>query len=146
TLGRQEGPVLLPFRSLLNPASQEHDLFCAEAYAMLLRRHALGLVACCYSPVQLAVLGLARNENAPAAQIRERSLLGVQSQVRLAASLVGTVAGETGVGKDGPDVAIELHARRSLSWGERGPREERAHHQRADPNHASSSRGNHSVG
>jgi len=50
---------------------------------------------------QVAFIGLAGDEDRPAG-------LGVEAEVGLALGPVGAVAGEAGVGEDGPNVPVEL--------------------------------------
>ncbi len=99
----------LPFCSLLDPVPQQDHLIGGEAHSVLFGRHPLGLIGRGDAAIQLALLRLAGDEGSTTAQVSESPGLGVQAQVRLAASLVGPVTGEASVGQDGPDVAVELN-------------------------------------
>ena len=104
---RDEGPVCFPLRPLLYPSAQRLDLTRAELVAPLIsRRHSDRWVVRCDALDQFARGRIARNDN------RLGSIFLIKAELGFALSRIGSVAGVTLVGQDGPDIAIELDGAR----------------------------------
>src|SRR5207245_9434208 len=103
-----EGPVLFPRRALLDPAADERDLAGVEPVGGPDWRHAHRGIRGCDAADHFAGRRIARHDSEMAAQILFRSGFGVKPQLALSISLVRPVAGVALVGKDRPDVAVEL--------------------------------------
>src|SRR5271156_3287182 len=100
---RDEGPVCFPLRTLLHPPAQCLDLTRAELVAPFIGRgHPCSRVVRCDALDQFARGRIARNDN------RLSSIFLIKAEPGFALSRIGSVAGVTLVGQDGPHVAIEL--------------------------------------
>jgi len=104
-------PVILPRGTGSNPLAQHLNLLPRELLACRRRRHPQGIVTACNACKQFALVGLARGDRLMIADRGRGARLGVEPQVGFALVLVGAVAGETILGQDRPDVAIELDRR-----------------------------------
>ena len=136
-LGRDEGPVRLPFGPLIDPQPQGLDLAGVEGI-LVGARHDRGVQA---QPVghpdagvagadpvdQQAFVGVAGRDDRTAelAAIGEGPFRHVQPQAALARLGVRSVAGEAVLGEDRPDLAGEVHGSfrngRHVGVGQRGP-------------------------
>src|ERR1700722_19010080 len=108
TADRQKGPVTLPFRSLLDPATQDEAIGVRQPLCECGGRHALVGRFRADSPPEFAVVGFARRDDAGFSGCAEQALTRVQPQISLAFVLVRTMTGKAAVRQDGPHVAIEL--------------------------------------
>ena len=102
------GPVLVELRSLGDPALEKIDLARVKALALPLWRHALILVLFHNTRDQFALADLAGDNGGVATQIHGRSPERIESEICLEFLFVGTVAGETFIGQDGPDIPVEI--------------------------------------
>ena len=105
---RDVGPVALPFGPLLDPAAERLDLGLRERPARPLGGHPLGVIVRDDPLDQGALARLAGDDHRPVLPLRERPLLLVEPEARLALALVGAVALEAGLGEDRADVAVEV--------------------------------------
>jgi hypothetical protein len=120
---RDEGPVCFPLRALLYPSAQRLDLTRAELVAALISRgHSDRWVVRCNALDQFARGRIARNDN------RLGSIFLIKAELGFALSRIGSVAGVTLVGQDGPHIAIELDGARF------GGAADRSHEQRDNGN------------
>ena len=104
-LQRFEGPMLLVFGSLGDPSLEEILLSGRQLLVGVWRRHQVVFV-CRENPVDQGTgVRFAGDKRLH----RQRFLANVETQICLPMFGVGTVAVEAVVGKDRPDVAIELH-------------------------------------
>jgi hypothetical protein len=55
------------------------------------------------------LLNIPRNDGAPPSEIGEHPRLGIQAKLYLLRSRVRTVAAETAIGENRPDITIEFH-------------------------------------
>src|SRR6266545_7695293 len=67
--GRDERPVILPGRALLDPAAEQRDLALGQLAARIGRRHAFGCVGGGDALEQLALPGLAGHDGSIAAKV-----------------------------------------------------------------------------
>jgi len=124
---RKEGPVLLPLRAFRHPLAQGRDFRGAQRQTGGRGRHPHRRLRCRGALDQAARLRVAFDDRATAAaQIRFRGLLAVQAKGNMFRSRVGAVADVAFVGKDRPDVAIELD-RAGIQRRERQQREPVSH-------------------
>ena len=107
-LGRDEGPVVLPLGTLLNPAPDQLLLAVGESTAGVGRRHDVIRVVGGDAAVNLALAWLAVDERAHAVFVTKCIGLGIEPQLGLALVGVRPVALVTVVGEDRADVAVEL--------------------------------------
>ena len=83
SLGHDQRPVSLPFRSLSNPASEDLDFGGLQLPVVFRGRHFLARVRGGESPDQLAFARLAQRDNLAAVAILENAPIGdVEPQVR----------------------------------------------------------------
>src|SRR5205823_3706913 len=108
-----------PFRTLLDPTADEGNLPWRQLASGADRRHALLLVFRGDAPVQLALGQLTGNQRPVATEVRKGAGFGIEAQVGLALSLIGTMALEADIGKDWPDVAVEFDRWRQRLGGAR---------------------------
>ena len=104
-----EGPVFLVFASLGNPGLDDLPLFGSENLARLGRGHDFLLVGAVDAQEQLAFSGLAGHESGVAPEVPVGPFLNIQPELGLPGALVGAVAMKAVLGKEGPDVAGEVH-------------------------------------
>src|SRR5207248_2288671 len=105
---RDERPVILPRRALLDPAAQQFELPRCELAAGVRQRHALRRIGRRDAAPEMTVRELAGHDGAVLAEIAEEAALGVEAQVGLARGLGRAVAGVARVRQDRPDVAVKL--------------------------------------
>ena len=105
-----ERPMFLPLGPLIGPASDQSDLAIAQlVLAQVLRWHADCGIAARDLPHHLAVRRIAANDcEAAAGQLDKGPGFGVKAQLGLAIRLVRAMTSETLVGKDRPNVTVEL--------------------------------------
>src|SRR5437762_12054690 len=105
-----EGPEGLPARPLAHPAANEFDLRGRKlVFAGISRRHADGRNIGCGAPHDLALFGIARHDGeASLGKGDACAAFDIEAQLRFPVGSVRAVAGETLVGEEGSDVAVEL--------------------------------------
>src|SRR5207244_3996044 len=96
------GPMLSVGGTLVDPALQQRDLVGRQLLAGLRGRHELAALRRGEALERLAVGGLAGQDRAEL----DGGVALVEAKVSLALLGIGTMAGETGIGEDGPDVAV----------------------------------------
>src|SRR4029079_9483965 len=104
TLWRHVSPVGIPLCPLVNPATQTIDLLWGEGMPGLSRRHSFVRIRVGDALNEKAVSGVARNDDA---FLREGTVMRVEMELGFALVFVRTVTGETVVGQDRQDVAVE---------------------------------------
>ncbi len=108
-----EGPVRVVGSAGVDPALKPLDLRGREpAEFGRGRRHDFVVVRALEPQQQFAFRAAAGDDDRNSVPHPRGSLAGVETQLRLAAGLVGTVAREALVGEDGADVAVEVDRRR----------------------------------
>jgi len=105
--GGGPGPVVLPFRAFGDPAFEQGLLLFIEVFLGVRRGHLLIGVGVEDAAVQFALAGLSGDEGRRDA-FGEQAFVRVEPELGLALLFIGAVAGVALVGKDGPDVAVEL--------------------------------------
>ena len=100
--------MAFPARALLDPLANGIDLGIGEHNAGLRRRHSRSAVSRADASEQAAFRLIAGRHDLVAAPIGEETLFGIEPQVGQAMLVIGTVAGEAVVGKNRPNVAIEI--------------------------------------
>ena len=93
---------------MLNPAAQQLNLPRRELSSRLGGRHAVVGIARGDAPDEFALRRIAGDDGEVIVELRLRAGFEVEAEAGLALGLVRAVALEAGVGKDGPDVAVEL--------------------------------------
>ena len=94
-----------PIGALVNPAANEIYLTVGHAEPRGGRGHTTGFIRCADPLKQPALRAIARHDDAVAA------VFGIESEAGLPLLFVGSMTGETFVGKQGPDFAIEIDSR-----------------------------------
>jgi hypothetical protein len=108
-LRRDKGPVPLPFRPLSNPAFEQIDFRLGEREMRIPGWHQVVGVLRRNSAVKLALGWIPRLDDAKAAFGRaEGSILGVQTELRLALLLVRPVANPTTIRQQRTNLVIEI--------------------------------------
>ena len=102
--------MTLPWRALFNPTADQADLTISQLVAAHVGgRHAQGGIIGNDAAVDFALRRVTRHDCfAPLAQIDLRAIFRVKSQFAFAIRSIGPMAGVALVGKDGPNVAVEL--------------------------------------
>ena len=107
-------------RSFGHPAFEEGDFLGVELLARVDRRHANRIIFRRDTLDQLAGFELAGDNRESPPQIRFGAFFIVQTKIAQPLRLVGPMAGVALVGKDGPDVAVEIDRRAGLVLGRGG--------------------------
>ena len=106
--GRNEGPVFFPFGALLDPSLNQIDFGGRQCAAGGHGRHAPGGFGGGDPPDHLALRDVAGHDGKASAEVLLGVGLDVEAQLRPPARLVRAVAGVALIGKNRPDVAVEL--------------------------------------
>ncbi len=104
---RLEGPVLVPFRPLIDPLLEDFDLMRSQHLPRFPGRHQLVRVATGDPVNHLALPALPRHDDRFLGP--ERAFLGVQPQVGLSGPAVGTMTEEAVIRQDRQDLLAEIH-------------------------------------
>jgi hypothetical protein len=112
--------VLLPFGSLRDPAREQIDLLRSQLLARFRRGHDIIGIFAGDAFDHLALGRFARHDCEIAGLGRlERVFLLIETQLGFALLVVRTVALETILRKDGPDLPVEINSRNRLVGGRR---------------------------
>ena len=99
---RAECPVRLERSARGDPLFQDLSLLDGKLFVKIGRRHDFISIVAIQTPNQFAGIQISRLHHTG------HSGSGVQSQISLSLSFIGTVAGKAMVGKDRPDIAMEI--------------------------------------
>ena len=109
---RRERPVRLVVGAFRHPSREQGLLVLAERQVRFGRRHRVFDLFSGDAANELALRRIARLDDRPAGgQLLERALAQVEPQLGLAPRRVGSVAAETAIGEQRPDLAGEVDAR-----------------------------------
>ena len=111
-LRRDVRPVRVPLGALIDPSTQELDLFLSERVPGIRRRHVLVGIGVGDALNEQAVGRLAGNDHVFPGK---RAVLGIEVEFRFAVLFVGPVAREAIVRENRADVPVEAEGRRSSS-------------------------------
>ena len=118
-LRRDERPVRLPRRALVDPAREQLDLRGRDRTVRVSWRHHLVGVSRSDPANQLAARRLARDDGSMAVTFRFRGLLLIEPQSGLTLRAVGAVTVKAGVRQDRPNVTVEFNFRFGCRSGRR---------------------------
>ena len=106
-------PVLLPGRTLFNPAADQIDFRAGQLFATHIGgRHTNGRIVGRDSPVNFAGARVAGHKSQAAlAQLDLRAAFNIQPQFTLAVSGIRTMTRIAFIGEDGADVTVEFNCR-----------------------------------
>ena len=110
--GRDECPVSLIRRALLNPLFDQLFLSRRDLETGVGRRHQLVFIVGNHALIRFALFRMAAHNRRPSAlKFVERALRRVEPQILLAFGGVKPMTFEASVGKNRADIPIELHPR-----------------------------------
>ncbi len=117
--------MLVPDRLFLDPALDQRNLLARQAMTGAGGRHAFVGRSRCNAADQVARGRIAVDNHRGPVAAGENALPPIEPQVGFAFRVIRTVTGKTGLGKDRPDLAIEidLGGRLGREDGRRGQRE-----------------------
>src|SRR5262245_62382217 len=106
---RNECPMSGPRRALINPLTNQFDLYGGQVPLGFGRRHVVVFIRSCDPTIQFALRTLAGNNDRLAVFDAKRFFLGIQSQFGFALLFVRAMASITIVRNDGLNVAVEIN-------------------------------------
>src|SRR5262249_40018816 len=114
---REQRPVTLPHRALFDPAPDQLDVAVFQLFVTRISgRHSPRRIWTCDPQVQFTFRQIARNDDtATTRELDFDALLVVETKLRFSIGRVRPMAGETFVGKDGTNVAVEFNGLNRIS-------------------------------
>ena len=95
--------MLLPPRPLFNPAADKIDLAIFQFLPIRIsRRHSASLVMRGETPIELALIRVARDD------VDSSAFFDIEAKFGFPVGRIRTVAGKASIGKNRPDVAVEF--------------------------------------
>src|SRR5262249_757101 len=108
TRRRDESPVLLPRRPFLNPSADGFDLLRIERLVRILWRHTTHSGGSRDALIHQALLRFGSDDRRTILPFSESAFLSVQLEIHHAGVFVRTMALEAVVGKNRPDLTLEI--------------------------------------